>query len=492
MRVHGASFVGMLCLALLCLPVAGQTNAPAVEVPPTPAGKLLSLWLDVINSGDKDRVDRFFAEHREPDPAEDPAERVRRVMRLREETGGFDLKSIEKSSETEIVGTVQEKNAPRKGRFTLRVSDKDAARIKDFRIELIEGPPPPAPAREPLSQLFPQADAQLSKLAADDQFSGAVLVAKDGKILWEKAYGLANRETKTPNTVNTRFRLGSMNKMFTSVAIAQLVEQGKLKFTDTLASVLPDYPNQEVARKVTVEELLTHRSGLGDYFGPEFDKKRDSLRALRDYVPLFAGNPLYFEPGTDWRYSNAGFLVLGLIIEKLSGQTYYDYVQKHIYDVAGMTNSGSPPAGENVPNQAVGYTRGEESNSAGPLRPNTAMLPWRGGPAGGGDSTVEDLLKFDQALRNNKLLTPEMTRLVTTGKVHPPRFPENMKYAYGFGDTLEDGRHIVGHSGGAEGMNAELDMHIESGYTVVVLANRDPMTAVRWAEYLSARLPIEK
>ena len=168
------------------------------------------------------------------------------------------------------------------------------------------------------------------------------------------------------------------------------------------------------------------------------------------------------------------------------------YVKKHIYDVAGMNDSGSPPPTEKVPNLAIGYTRGddeEDNNPNAPLRPNTASLPWRGSSAGGGDSTVGDLLKFDQALRNNRLLSPEMTRLVTTGKVHPPQMPEGTKYAYGFGEKVVDGNRIVGHNGGAPGMNAELDMHLDTGYTVVVLANRDPSVAVDWARYITSRLP---
>ena len=343
-----------------------------------------------------------------------------------------------------------------------------------------------------MADLVKDVDAQLSKLTADDQFSGAVLIAKDGKVLWQKAYGLANREAKTPNTLETRFRLGSMNKMFTSVAIAQLVQQGKLKYSDTLAHVLPDYPNQEVAAKITVHQLLTHTSGLGDFFGEEFRQKKDSLHDLKDYLPLFAGKPLQYEPGQGWAYSNAGFLVLGLIVEKVSGQSYYDYVQKHIYDVAGMKNSGSPARNEKVANLAIGYTRngddGEDDPKA-PLAPNTTGLPWRGSSAGGGDSTLGDLLAFARALQGNKLVNAELTKEITTGKARPPMAPPTAKYAYGFSDALLGGRRVVGHNGGAPGMNAELDMHWDSGYTVVVLENMDPPGATKMARYITERLP---
>lgn len=494
-RLFVLSLIAAICFSVVPTLTLGQSQQAAksaVQIPATPAGKLLSQWLEAFNTGDKDTIQKFQSEHLDPSELKDPARRLRMEMGLRQETGGFELEKIEDATANQISGVVKEKNSNRRARITLSVSQADPARIGEFDVQLV-GPGPqaegPPPAKVPVDKLKQEVDTKLTELAGADKFSGAALIAKDGKVLWQRGYGLADRDAKVPNTVNTRFRLGSMNKMFTAVAIAQLVQQGKLKFSDTLATVLPDYPNKEVAAKITVEQLLTHTSGLGDFFTPEFDRKKDSLHELKDYLPLFVNKPLDFEPGKDWRYSNAGFLVLGLIIEKLSGQSYYDYVQKHIYDVAGMKDSGSPPVTEKVPSLAVGYTHGEEDDPAAPLRPNTDTLPWRGSSAGGGDSTVGDLLKFDQALRQNRLLSPDMTRIVTTGKVHPAQFPEGTKYAYGFGEKVVDGKRMIGHNGGAPGMNAELDMHIDTGYTVVVLANCDPSVAVDWAKYISARLP---
>jgi CubicO group peptidase (beta-lactamase class C family) len=284
--------------------------------------------------------------------------------------------------------------------------------------------------------------------------------------------------------LDTRFRLGSMNKMFTSVSIAQLVQAGKLKYTDTVADVLPDYPNKEAARKITIHQLLTHTSGLGDIFGPEFRQKKDSLREIKDYLQLFVNKPLRFEPGTDFSYSNGGFIVLGLVIEKVSGQNYYDYVQKHVYDVAGMKASGSFPKDEKVPNLAVGYTRRGED---GKLVNNWDTLPWRGMSAGGGDSTVGDLLRFAEALRSHKLLNAQLTETVIIGKRQPgPN--ANRKYAYGFEEHFVSGHRVVGHGGGAPGMNGMLDVLMDNGYTVVVLANLDPPAAQNVASYISERL----
>jgi len=466
-----------------------------VEPPDTPVGKVFRAWQESFNSADHDKIFAFQAAHL-PKVA-DPEKRVQNTLNLVKRTGGFDLEKIESSSDLELVAIVKERNSDNRARMELAVSSADHAQIDNIGINLIgngqpggpqQAPPRPPAERVSLDALTKDVEAKLADLAAKDKFSGVAMIAKDGKPLWQKAYGYADRAAKKPNTVETIFRLGSMNKMFTSVAIAQLVQKGKLKFTDTLAQVMPDYPNQEIAKKVTVHQLLTHSSGLGDIFTPEFEAKKDSVRKLKDYLPFFAGTPLKFEPGQGWAYSNAGFIVLGLIVEKISGEDYYDYVQHHIYDVAGMKHSGSIPKDQKVDGLATGYMKdGPDAEWS----PNWGTLPWRGMSAGGGDSTAVDLLKFDQALRAHKLLNAELTDMVITGKVHPPQFSLNMKYAYGFGDSGAGEDRVVGHNGGAPGMNAQLDIHWTTGYTVVVLSNFDPPSASEWARYISDRLPLK-
>jgi CubicO group peptidase (beta-lactamase class C family) len=185
--------------------------------------------------------------------------------------------------------------------------------------------------------------AVVRRMVAADEFSGAVLIAKDGDVLFRRAYGLADRKRRIPNTLHTRFRIGSMNKMFTAVAILQLVEAGKVELTAPLGKYLRDYPNRDVATKVTIHHLLTHTGGTGDIFGPDFDDHRKTLRTLADYVELYGQRGLEFQPGSRWAYSNYGMLLLGVVIEKVTGQSYYDYVQAHIYGPAGMTATGSLP-----------------------------------------------------------------------------------------------------------------------------------------------------
>ena len=316
----------------------------------------------------------------------------------------------------------------------------------------------------------------LQILAAEDKFSGAVLVAKDGKAIFQQAYGMANKSDEVPNRVDSKFNLGSMNKMFTAVAIAQLAQRGKLSFSDTVGEHLLDYPNKSVAEKVTIHHLLTHTSGMGDYQNDRFYARLDKWRTVDSLLPLFINEPLAFEPGKDWEYSNAGFVVLGLIIEKASGQSYFDYVKKNIFKPARMTDTNFYERDKNVTNQAVGYTRVNakgESNSEAPRRENTSTRPAKGSPAGGAYSTVNDMLKFHLALRNSKLLSRKFTDIVTSGKVKVPAGQPMNEYAYGFTISTPNGKRIVGHGGAGLGVAGKFEMYSELGYTVIILTNYD-------------------
>lgn len=311
-------------------------------------------------------------------------------------------------------------------------------------------------AAEPLGKTTTQITAAVDNAVAEDRFSGVVLVAKDGTPVLSRAWGMADPAKGIANHPDTKFNLGSINKIFTHVAIGQLAAAGKLSLNDTIRKHLPDYPSP-AADKITIEQLLQHKSGLGDFFGPKFTTTHASLRTVSDYLPLFADNPLEFEPGTSQRYSNAGFIVLGLIIEKISGQTYYDYVRDHIIRPAGMTDTASYAIDEHVPNRAVGMTkRGPE----GPLparQSNTGMQPARGSSAGGGYSTAPDLLRFSQALLADKLMPKRWTDWLFTGSFDAAA------------------KRNIGVAGGSPGVNALLE--IDPPYTLVVLSNYDPPSA---------------
>jgi CubicO group peptidase (beta-lactamase class C family) len=325
--------------------------------------------------------------------------------------------------------------------------------------------------------------AKLQKDSSAGNFAGAVLVAKGGKVLFSEAYGLADREKVVANTLDTRFRIGSMNKMFTAVSILQLVQAGKIKVTEPLGKYITDYPNQDVAAKVTIHHLLTHTGGTGDIFGPEFDSHRLELKTLNDYVSLYGKRPLAFEPGSRWAYSNYGMLLLGVVIERVSGKSYYDYVAENVFKVAEMTRSGSEPESEPVADRSVGYMR---QQATGIWIPNTNTLPYRGTSAGGGYSTVGDLVKFADALLGHRLLNAQYTDLLITGKVDTGG---GAMYAYGFEDGRKNGAGAVGHGGGAPGMNGDLRIYPQSGYVVAVLSNLDPPAAQQVSAFLDLRLP---
>ena len=311
--------------------------------------------------------------------------------------------------------------------------------------------------------------AAVDKAAAEDRFSGVVLLAKDGNPVMTKAWGYADPAKTTPNRTDTKFNLGSINKFFTKVAIGQLAAAGKLSLNDTIRKHLPDYPSP-AADKITIEQLIEHRSGLGDIFGEKFMGSHAKLRSLADYEPLFANEPLQFEPGTQQKYSNAGYVVLGLIIERISGQSYYDYVRDHITKPLGMSDTASYAIDENVPNRAIGLTkRGPD----GPLlerRANTNTLPARGSSAGGGYSTAADLLRFANALNAGKLLPERWTNWVFTN------------------DLDGKGRNL-GIAGGSPGVNALVE--IEPPYTLVVLSNFDPPSAEQIGQAVRPLLGIQ-
>ena len=309
-------------------------------------------------------------------------------------------------------------------------------------------------------QLLAALDGQLEKLAAADRFSGVVLLALDGEPFFHRAYGEADRDAGRAVETSTRFDVGSITKLLTRIAIGQLAQAGKLGLEDTIAEHLPDYPDAEIAAKVTVQHLLDHSSGLGDIFNQRW-MEADPSRIVQpeEFFPLFAGEPLQFEPGERRAYSNAGFVTLGAIVAAASERPYFDYVEEKILAPAGMGRPGFPARDGSDPTIAIGYTRGGptggQAGAGGPLAPNLGMLPIRGCPAGSSTHTAEDLLKLDRALRAGKLLDPEWTA-----------------WLFGAGEAEADGGYEIGVAGGGPGVSAGLES--DGAVTAVVLANLDP------------------
>jgi D-alanyl-D-alanine carboxypeptidase len=466
------------CLCVFSLAATRLLSAQTAATAPA-AEQQTKAWLAAFNSGDRTTLLEFLEKYH---PS--TAEHIDDEMGFRAQTGGFELIKPEESTPSRFTALLKEKDSDQFARIEVEVEPEEPHRISKLKLEAIPRPTDFAIPRVSESEAIALLRKRLQDESAADRFSGVALVAKDGKIVFEQAYGMADREKKIPNQANTQFRIGSMNKMFTAVSIMQLVQAGKIQLSDPFGKYLTDYANKDMASKVTIEHLLTHTGGTGDFFGPEFDAHRLELKTLQDYVKLYEKRPLKFEPGTQWAYSNYGFLLLGVVIEKVTGQSYYDYVREHVYKPAGMTMTDSLPENEAVPGRSVGYTK----EGPGPWKPNADTLPWRGTSAGGGYSTVEDLFKFAIALENHKLLDAQHTELLTKGRADRPG---GESYGYGFAVRNEGGMNCFGHGGGAPGMNGDLNICPAAGYVVAVLANQDPPAADRASQYVSARLPLK-
>lgn len=262
-------------------------------------------------------------------------------------------------------------------------------------------------------------------------FSGVVLIGRDDTIDAEMGFDLAGPAPSPMNSAGTRFNLGSINKTFTAIGIAQLIEQGRLGLDDTLVQHLPDYPNQDAAGRITIRQLLTHRSGVAQFMRADFGDT--SIAAMTRIV---GEEPLAFEPGTRQQYSNGGYIVLGRVIEVVSGKSYSEFLSDHIF------------------------------------RPAGASQPRAGNPAGGGYSTAADLFRFARALRSGRLLGPDMTRYVLDGT-----FAEDPKWGFALREQIVGGHRFLGNGGGAPGVNAEFRFEPAAAYTIVVLSDSSPPSA---------------
>ncbi|HEX8492469.1 MAG TPA: serine hydrolase domain-containing protein [Pyrinomonadaceae bacterium] len=394
---------------------------------------------------------RFFLDH-DPNTAPDKRERsvelrASWLLNVYRDYGKLNLRIVEQSTEYEITALCQAEITEGWSRVPFKLAAESPHALSTVGFMNARRPAEAFPRGPKLrwSEIVRRLNLYMEKVVAADKFAGVVLVARNSSPIFKKAYGMSDKPARTPNRIETKFNLASMNKMFTSLAIAQLVEQGRLSYSDSLKKFIPDFPNQRAAEKITIHHLLTQTSGLADYFDKEeyqAAKKAagGKLKSYKDVLPFFAGDPLLFEPGEKWDYSNAGFNVLGVIIEKVSGQSYYDYVKDHILKPSGMNNT----------------------------------VPEEGSPAGGALSTVDDLLKFERAFRKNKLLSKRHTEILLTPRVDTAW---GTKYAYGFGSDKVNGKRIVGHGGDTVGISTEFDIYLDHGYTVIVLSNYDPPAA---------------
>jgi CubicO group peptidase (beta-lactamase class C family) len=311
--------------------------------------------------------------------------------------------------------------------------------------------------------------AALRERLATERFSGTVLIVRGDTRVFAGAFGLADRERGVANRLSTRFRYGSVGKLFTAVAVVQLVQAGRVDLAAPVGTYLTRYPNPDLATRVTVSHLLSHSGGTGDIFVPGYMERRAEVRTVDDYLALFGERGVEFEPGSRFAYSNYGFILLGAVIEAVTGRSYYDHVDEHVYAPAGMDRTGALPEESAVPDLAAGYTNEVEGTGR-----NTDTLPYRGTPAGGGYSTVEDLCRFAGALAGHRLLDAGHTRLITGD---PTDVAWGADGRLGYFERPTYAARSFGAAGGAPGMSADLVAFPASGLTIAALANTDPPVA---------------
>jgi CubicO group peptidase (beta-lactamase class C family) len=449
-------------IILFAVVIAGAGGLAAQDAPAkVPAATArLTAYIEAFNSGSVDRMRQFFTEHfAESALLEVPVDA--RVARYSTTLTRMRLLTVQKIVAERPQATYAHVQTENGADFLLRAAVEKQPPHKLLYIffdavddpENITVPDPKADDKE----LAAAAGAFLDARAKGDEFSGVVLIAKDFKVFFHEAYGYADRDKKVPNRKDTKFNLGSINKSFTRAAILKLEKEGRLSLDDTIGKLLPDYPNPEAAGKVKVRHLLEMTSGIGDFFGARYEATpKDKIRSIRDYLPLFADLPLEFEPGTNNRYSNGGYIVLGAIIEKVAGVDYYTYARENIFKPCGMPDTDSYERDKGVPNLALGYTR--RGKPAGERVLNHQTLPGRGSSAGGGYSTAADLLKYVQALSTGQVFLPDIA-------------------------------NGLGIAGGAPGINSAVEWDRRGGYLVIVLTNFDPPTAGSAARQIVSWLP---
>jgi CubicO group peptidase (beta-lactamase class C family) len=291
----------------------------------------------------------------------------------------------------------------------------------------------------------------------DNQFMGAVLVARGDDVLLDKGYGFANLEWSIPDSPKTKFRLGSITKQFTAASILLLEQSGKLNVNDAVKKYMPDAP--AAWDNITIFHLLTHTSGIPNFTSfSDYRKLEPFSTTVAELVARFRDKPLDFQPGEKWSYSNSGYVLLGYLLEKLSGESYARFVEDNIFKPLCMVDSGYDSNSAVIPNRASGYTRGQNGMVNAGYIDMTIPLS-----AGALYSTTEDLLRWEQGLFGGKLLSPASLKKMTT--------PFKNDYGFGLGIHSVNGHEEIAHGGGIEGFNTALAYYPDDRLTVVVLGN---------------------
>jgi len=470
--------------AFLC-PVPGVTAASPATLPATPAGELGAQLIRHINSDSPTQIQQWAPGVLSASVSQDDkADFVANLASAARDSGGVDLFDARTDARQPgmLKMVVKARRTGQLALFFLVADPAHAQQLAQVGVAPMDDPalyadwPQGTVSHTQMARLI---HATLDRLVRATDFSGCVTVADHAETIFDECRGLAEQRFAVPIDQQTTFHIGSMNKMFTAVAIAQLVEAGKLSWNDTVAQRVPEYPDHDAAKKITVWQLLHHTAGLGDIMVPEYFANREHFIDPVDYLELIARQPKVSEPGKDWNYSNAGYVLLGRVIENVSHEGYCDYIQRHVFAPAAMHASGFDRLDDVTPKLAVGYFH--DGMFASAWKADWSKIQFKGGPAGGGYSNNADLLRFADALRNGKLVKP-----ATLAKMFDDEVPAGPGgYAAGFGDRLSHGSPVRGHSGGIEGTTANLQMAWDANAAVALTSNQGPSQTWMLAEHIA-------
>jgi D-alanyl-D-alanine carboxypeptidase len=410
-----------------------------------PIDRIFQEWLRAFNSNDPAVIKAFYKSHlNDPNPVF--------TIESAEDSCGLTVDRVVERSPTKMTVLLRQRCLP--GLQRAKVELEPTGKLKAVDI---------SPLALPGDGAVKAAATIAGRLAARDKFAGSLIIARGGKRLLARSWGLARPGSRAPMTLDTPMFLASAGKMFTGVAVLQLADAGKIDLDAPLGRYLTDYPNAEMA-KVTIRQLLTHRGGTGDIgiLGREDGANRAKVRTISDIVRLNGSRPPDFPPGSKDDYSNYGFILLGAVIERVTGGSYDDYVPEHVFKPAGMTKSGFPDL-DHLQGVAIGTTTffGAEPKPVS----NLGTLPWRGASAGGGVASPNDMLRFFTALKGGKLLSPAMLKLATT--------PGETSW-YGMGFIAQAGdRPSWGHGGTSYGMDVAAHVDPKNDTIFICMAARD-------------------
>jgi CubicO group peptidase (beta-lactamase class C family) len=451
-------------------------------------GRSVAKAFEAAVNGGWAEVDRFERQHWVEAALATSDERQGRYLARQQRVGRIRMHRVELEGDQMVALVQTELGDWMKCFFVFGDGGRRLLAVHWLQAAAPESEPGPRSEQEYTASL----DSFLGRFAKEWGFSGAVLVARRGDVIFEQAYGEARREPPTPNQTSTRFNTASVGKIFTAVLVFELIEEHKLALGGKLCDYLPSYPLKE-ACPITIDQLLSHSSGLPDVMNPRLLRALDRFKAPQDYIDTFGKDPLLLKPGKGWAYSNYGYVVLGRIVEALEGKPFAEVMNERIYQRAHMKDSTHLASAANAPDVAVPYAfalpDGKGKLQYGPERDARPFLPLPA-PFGCSFTTVRDLYDFSRALFAERLVSKQSLELmVETNRAAPGSVVGH--YGFGIMTDLIDGVPYFGHDGGVWGVNAVFRMTPERD-VVIVLSNVSPGAAQRAAmraEDQLARLP---